>query len=132
MSYSQYDGLSIEAAIEKLRAKSFHDEEDKAFARARRSYFSPEELAAITGDDVVPAEGDESSPDAPTTPDEPTVPTEPVAPVEDENAPIDPKDFKLDELQAKAAELDLDTSGTKAEIADRINAHKAEAPEATE
>lgn len=111
MSYSEYEGKSIEDAIAKLRAKSFHDEEDKAFARARADYFSPEELASITGDELA---------DAPKAPKEPKDDKKPEDDEEEVEGQVSAK-LKLDELQAIAVEAGLDTSGTKAELIDRIN-----------
>jgi len=127
MSFIEYDGLSVEKAVAKLLAKSFHDEEDKAFARARASYLSPEELASILGEEVVasPKEDEDGKPA--------------VVGGEEGNAPegdVMPEGFisekemaKLtsDELQAIALEKGLDTSGTKKELTARINAFVTEA-----
>lgn len=142
MSYKEYEGLSVEAAIAKVRAKSFHDEEDLAFVRARAEYFSPEEFEAITSEkQPAPEVAPEETPAAPeevkapengesqTSPEASTTPEAPVAPEVEE---VNPDKHKLDELQAMAAEANLDTSGTKAEIAERINeSRKAAASQAT-
>ena len=122
MSVQEYEGLTTEQAIAKIKAKSFHDDGDKAFARALSTYFTPEELAAITGDEV------DDTPPAGTG----------KAPVIDEDdtdgtdAEKELMKLKLDELQAKAAELELDPSGTKKEIVAKILAFFNEKKESTE
>lgn len=137
MSYKEYEGLTVEAAVAKIKAKAIHDEEDIAFARARVDYFTPEEFEAIVGDKK--PEGTEPTNDdanAKTTANEGTQPAG-----NDANAnastgtanateEILTKDsMKADEFQALAASLELDTSGTKAELAERINAHRKEVAE---
>jgi hypothetical protein len=117
MAFKEYDGLSTDQAMAKLRAKSFHDEEDKAFARARADLLSPEELAAITGDEMPEKKQEAKAPvgnDADQTPS---------APVAGDVELVDEK-LKLDELQAIAAESNLDTSGKKADLIERINAFR--------
>lgn len=123
MSVQEYESLTTEQAVAKLKAKSFHDEGDKSFARALSTYFSPEELSAITGDDMVTPETPSEGTNLPTTPEDETDGTE------DEKELMK---LKLDELQAKAAELELDPSGTKKEIVAKILALQAEKATSTE
>lgn len=132
MSLVEYDGLELDKAIEKLKSKISWDEEDKAFARARADYLTPEELAVIEGG--VAAEVPRSSnqmelnqPEAPATgaPTDENQPGE-TAPKAGEVEGLASMKMNLVDLQGKAAELDLDTSGTKAELVERINAKLTE------
>lgn len=116
MAFKEYDGLSVEKAIEKLKGKTSHDAEDIAFAQARAEYLSPQELAAITGGEVTESAAADVAADI--------TPGKEAAPAEADGA-LNAKSHKLDELQAMAAEAGLDTSGTKAELVERLNAHKA-------
>lgn len=115
---SDYDGMPVEKAVAKLKAKPSHDAQDIEFARARQSYFSDAEFAAITGGQKAQGEADEAPADAPVAP----APEDaPAAPQDAEAGSVNPDSHTKDELQAMAAELNLDTSGTKAELAARIS-----------
>ena len=113
MSYKDYDNLTVEKAVEKLISKSIWDDEDVEFARARKSYLTPAQYEAIVGEKK-PADESESA-DAEPVKDESSESTDTVEKAVDE---LD--SMKLDDLRAKAAEMDLDTSGKKADLIARI------------
>jgi len=132
----EYDGLDIDQAISKLKSKVAWDDEDKAFALARAPYLTPGELEAILGDNFTPP-----APQDDVVPPEDTVvkngligeiidDQQPPAPETDPNAPVGPElvDMKMSlaQLQERAVTLDLDSSGVKQELVDRINAFLTE------
>lgn len=131
----EYDNLDIDAAVAKLKSKVAWDDEDKAFALARASYFTEGELEAILGDGYTPPEPTVVVPQPSTDGNEPS--NDPTTAPVDENAPTDgtvpptgPElvDMKMSlaQLQEKAVSLDLDSSGVKQELVDRINAFLTE------
>ena len=117
---AEYDGLPLDRAVAKIKAKPFHDAEDVQFVRARAEYFTPEEFAAITGGKAPEApQGDAAAPS-----DADAAPAGSGAPADAQGAQpgdVNPDAHTKDELQAMAAELSLDTAGTKAELAARIS-----------
>lgn len=119
-----YDGLTPEAALEKLKGKSIHDEEDRAFAAARRADLTDEEFEAIT-EERKPKAVAADAPEAPEAASDAAGATDEAPAVAEGD--VDPSKHKLDDLQAMAAEAGLDTSGTKAELAARINEARAKA-----
>lgn len=126
MAYKEYDGMEIGAAVAKLKSKVAFDEEDKAFARARAEFFTPEELSVITGDEL-PEDAGAKAPEGndanASSPSDTGAQTDADA----EGVDLVDESLKLDELQAIAAEAGLDTSGRKADLIERINAFRKEA-----
>lgn len=121
MAFKDYDGLDIDKAIAKLKAKSIYDAEDIAFAKARRDMLTDLELAAITGEEV-----EETNDDAGNQPgNEPQAPIIPPAEAP-EGVELVTDKLKLEELQAIALEHGLDTSGIKKDLIERINAFRTE------
>ena len=116
MSYKDYDNLEVEKAVEKLISKSMWDEEDVEFAKARKDYLTPAQYEAITGEEKP---GDKS---AKATADEAQADADKDSEVASSEDGLDA--MKLDDLRAKAAEMDLDTSGKKADLIERIRAAK--------
>jgi hypothetical protein len=125
MAYKDYDGLDTDKAIAKLLSKGIFDAEDKAFALARSEYLTAEQLAAITGDEIPESvdagAGEPEGNDANQTP-----------PSDENDGLVKKEDHSLPELQALAAESNLDTSGTKQDLCDRINAFRKEEAEKAE
>lgn len=139
----EYDGLDIDKAIEKLKSKIRWDDEDIAFANARAEYFSPAELEIIQGGEQTSQPAGKGSNEMSLDGGDSQPPAGNVAGNGDTKAPedLDPNKLpaegkieatmkmSLETLQGMAANLEIDTAGTKAELVERINAKLAEPKE---